>query len=1018
MKKIFSSIILIFSIVLLSIFFTILVSENSNIVSYLYKDRIVKEVENKISLNVNFNDLRVKWEGLNPQLIFNDLSLYSKKDNSIILKSDSFTVDFDSFDSMRKQRLVIKEVDFIKTDLNIVINDNKLILNEIDISELFNVKKNNIMTQTRIRISQSKLFLNYLSNEFSFDNISVVLFKKRDSYKIFSTFTHNDDKQLIHVAADLKHEEKNKISGSFFSQGVNISVNNYFKDKNLKLEGTDINYEVWLELDKNKITNLSGSMNLEELNVFRNDKKNPLIFSQSSFNYEYLMDNQKRYINIQELKTNINKKAYSNNEISLKFVNNNFEDIYIKEINLGTVKDIITKTNLKFNRKLKQILSKLMDATFANIYISDLNNSKKFNYSLEFKNLDSVLMDEYYVNNLDGYIFGDTVKSYVRISSKDVIFEGKNDYRQKYNSLDANVLINVKNEGYQIKTDSINLADEVEIKLDGFFGPKNYQYRLKASGSLDTLLDDKFFPNIYKNVISQSKLDSSYAIEYNELRNDKNKYYFGKVIFSDFIFKSEEYTIFGSSDNITVNFLNNYIISKPTKFKLNNDNFDFRIFTTKQNNILEYTLQGIGNISTKSIKKTNLFGKLDYLDGNALSELSLKFMKSGDNTNILMILKSDMKGMSLDLFEPFAKKADEKKNLFVKYNITNNKKRYVDLTYENYDMRLYYQKGDAYLNVSSPSLQGSIIIPAENTRENRLYAKLQYFNMNDFQGSADPSIYPHMEILINRARIGNAIFNNMKLSSFKSRDGMTLDQLSFQNKNLSMNASGKWVNISGNQITFFDGNFSSSDFGKSLKELGYGDIIKRGKLSSRMIGQWKGSPDLFSLENFAGNVKVSMTNGEFLQIQKETKVIGQLLGLFSIASLQKRLSLDFSDFFSSGLSFDKMSGEFLFDKSIASVDNLKLSGTFGEMNISGTSNITQKTHDQKLTYIPDLSSMSLISGTLLGGPIGAVASIFYDKVLKEIGIDTNELAAVEYTIKGSWKNPEINLVETFKPIKN
>ena len=59
-------------------------SENSNIVSYLYKDRIVKEIENKISLNVNFNDFRVKWEGLNPQLIFNDLSLYSKKDNNII----------------------------------------------------------------------------------------------------------------------------------------------------------------------------------------------------------------------------------------------------------------------------------------------------------------------------------------------------------------------------------------------------------------------------------------------------------------------------------------------------------------------------------------------------------------------------------------------------------------------------------------------------------------------------------------------------------------------------------------------------------------------------------------------------------------------------------------------------------------------------------------------------------------------------------------------------------------------
>ena len=87
-----------------------------------------------------------------------------------------------------------------------------------------------------------------------------------------------------------------------------------------------------------------------------------------------------------------------------------------------------------------------------------------------------------------------------------MIFGGKNDYRQKYNSLDANVLINEENDGYQIKTDTINLADVVKIKLDGYFGPKNHQYRLKVSGSLDSLLKDKFFPNIYENIINQPSL--------------------------------------------------------------------------------------------------------------------------------------------------------------------------------------------------------------------------------------------------------------------------------------------------------------------------------------------------------------------------------------------------------------------------------------------------------------------------------------------------------------------------------
>ena len=113
-----------------------------------------------------------------------------------------------------------------------------------------------------------------------------------------------------------------------------------------------------------------------------------------------------------------------------------------------------------------------------------------------------------------------------------------------------------------------------------------------------------------------------------------------------------------------------------------------------------------------------------------------------------------------------------------------------------------------------------------------------------------------------------------------------------------------------------------------------------------------------------------------------------------------------------------MSGEFEFNNSIAKTNNFNLKGSFGEMRISGTSNIKNETHKQILTYIPDLSSMSLISGTLLGGPIGAVASIFYDKVLKQIGINTNELAAVEYSIIGPWDNPEIKLLEPFKPVPN
>jgi uncharacterized protein YhdP len=161
-----------------------------------------------------------------------------------------------------------------------------------------------------------------------------------------------------------------------------------------------------------------------------------------------------------------------------------------------------------------------------------------------------------------------------------------------------------------------------------------------------------------------------------------------------------------------------------------------------------------------------------------------------------------------------------------------------------------------------------------------------------------------------------------------------------------------------------------------------------------------------------------MKNGEFLQVTKETKTIGKLLGLLSISSLQKRLTLDFSDFFSSGLSFENVKGELIFDNSKANINNMVLDGSFGEMRLTGETDLEKETYNQKLVYIPDLSSMSLITGTLLGGPVGAVASIFYDKVLKELGINTNKLAAVEYSITGSWDKPNIKVIEAFKPLLN
>jgi uncharacterized protein YhdP len=244
-----------------------------------------------------------------------------------------------------------------------------------------------------------------------------------------------------------------------------------------------------------------------------------------------------------------------------------------------------------------------------------------------------------------------------------------------------------------------------------------------------------------------------------------------------------------------------------------------------------------------------------------------------------------------------------------------------------------------------------------------------------------------------------------------------ITKLNFKNIHMEMRSSGKWF-INNKMSTELLADIESDNFGLALKTLGYPDTVKGGKLEAKFSGSWHGSIKDFSFSQTNGKLKFTIKEGQINELDKGTQVIGQVLGLFSISSIPKRLSLDFSDFFSTGLSFDDLNAEINLNSGIADTKKMVITGSFGEMRLSGKSNLLKKTHDQELIFIPDLSSTSLLTGAVLGGPIGAAASIFYDKLLKEFGVDTNKLAGIEYSIKGPWKDPEIKVTQSFKPIFN
>jgi uncharacterized protein YhdP len=199
-----------------------------------------------------------------------------------------------------------------------------------------------------------------------------------------------------------------------------------------------------------------------------------------------------------------------------------------------------------------------------------------------------------------------------------------------------------------------------------------------------------------------------------------------------------------------------------------------------------------------------------------------------------------------------------------------------------------------------------------------------------------------------------------------------------------------------------------------MASVSLGDFLNSMDISSSMQGGqtlvdfsawWQGSPAKFALSRLNGQIDVSVVDGN---ITNASAGGGRLLGLLSITALPKRLSLDFRDVFDSGFVFDKATGTFTMENGTATTDDMLLESSAASILISGSTDLVEQQYDQLLTIRPGLGNTLPIIGVLAGGPVGAAAGLALQGLLhKEIG----EALQVQYTITGSWDDPEFEAVD-------
>ncbi|APW44453.1 YhdP family protein [Rhodoferax saidenbachensis] len=291
-----------------------------------------------------------------------------------------------------------------------------------------------------------------------------------------------------------------------------------------------------------------------------------------------------------------------------------------------------------------------------------------------------------------------------------------------------------------------------------------------------------------------------------------------------------------------------------------------------------------------------------------------------------------------------------------------------------------------------------------------------------------PSSIPALDVVVEDfelrgKKLGRVEVDAVNLGAAGPRDGpreWRLNRFNIITPEAVLTASGNWTNINAQAASAPSGsrrnirerrrtvmNFKLdiNDAGVLLERFAMPGVVRRGQ--GKIEGQvaWMGSPITLDYPSLGGNFNVNVETGQFL---KADPGIAKLLGVLSLQSLPRRLTLDFRDVFSEGFAFDFLRGDVAIEQGIARTTNLQMKGVNAVVLMDGQADIAKETQAIKVVVIPEINagSASLIASAI--NPLIGLSTFLAQVILRG---PLMQAATQELFIDGTWVEPRVTKVE-------
>nr|WP_295774642.1 YhdP family protein [Rhodoferax sp.] len=244
-----------------------------------------------------------------------------------------------------------------------------------------------------------------------------------------------------------------------------------------------------------------------------------------------------------------------------------------------------------------------------------------------------------------------------------------------------------------------------------------------------------------------------------------------------------------------------------------------------------------------------------------------------------------------------------------------------------------------------------------------------------------------------------------------------LNRFNISTPEATLTANGNWTNVNAQagpaaarsikdrRRTVLNFKLDINDSGELLNRFGMKGVVRKGQ--GKVEGQvaWLGSPITLDYPSLSGSFNVNVENGQFL---KADPSIAKLLGVLSLQSLPRRLTLDFRDVFSEGFAFDFFRGDVSIAQGIAHTNNLQMKGVIAAVLMEGQADIAKETQNIKVVVVPEINAGSASLVATYINPIIGLTTFLAQLILRKPLI---EAATYELLVDGTWMDPRVTKVD-------